>query len=44
MILQTKSYLVDTFFNRKDGSLSIEGTYDIVTSFDVPLGVKSYNF
>lgn len=32
------------FFNRKDGSLSIEGTYDIVTSFDVPLGVKSYNF
>lgn len=32
------------FFNRKDGSLSIEGTYDIVTSFDVPLGLKSYNF
>lgn len=32
------------FFNRKDGSLSIEGTYDIVTSFGVPLGVKSYNF
>lgn len=30
------------FFKRKDGSLSIEGTYDIVTSFDAA-GIKSQN-
>lgn len=31
------------FFFRKGGSLIIEGTYDIYTSFDVPLWKKSQN-
>lgn len=38
-----ESLIYGYLFHTKEASLSIEGTYDVVTSFDVPVGKRSQN-